>query len=143
MTLAKYTTTSLSKLFDDLDKYYIGLDSWFDGLSGLGTQNNYPPYNLIKLSNKEYKLEVAVSGFKESELSVYTLDDQLVIEGTKEEKESYHYIYRSLAERNFKRTWKLSETVTIKSVEFTYGILTVLLENNIPEPEKPKKTVYF
>ena len=147
MTLTKYNynTTSLSKFFDDIDRYTIGLDHLFDRLSTLSTQtNSYPPYNLIKVSNTDYRLELAASGFKKSELSVYTLDDQLVIEGTKDEKESHQqYIYRSLSARNFKRVWTLSESMSVKSVDFVDGLLTIFLELNVPEPEKPKKMVYF
>jgi molecular chaperone IbpA len=140
-TLTKYKTASLSKLLDDLVPYSIGLDDYFSRLSSFNTQTNYPPYNLIKQSDHRYKLEVAAAGFKSSEIHVYTENNQLVIEGKKNDKESVDYVYRSLSHRNFQRVWSLSDDVRVNSVDFNDGLLTVSLEQVIPEHQKKK--VFF
>jgi molecular chaperone IbpA len=141
-TLTKYNTSSLSKLLDDLVPYSIGLDDYFSRLSFLNTQANYPPYNLIRESDHRYRLEVAASGFKSDELHVYTENNQLIIEGKKENKENnVDYVYRSLSNRNFQRVWNLSDDLRVNSVEFDNGLLVVSLERVVPEHQK--KRVYF
>jgi molecular chaperone IbpA len=141
-SLTKYNSNTLIKLFEDLDRYSIGLDNWFDRVSTVTyPQSNYPPYNLIKESETQYKLEVAASGFKPSELTVYTENNQLVIEAEKSCKDDKEYIYRSLSHRNFKRIWSLADDVIIKSVNFEDGLLTIHLEKIIPEHQKKK--IYF
>ncbi len=141
-TLAKYDTSNLVKIFEDLDKYSIGLDNWFDKVSTITyPQSNYPPYNLIKESETEYKLEIAASGFKSSELTVYTENNELIVEGEQSCKEEKEYIYRSLSHRNFKRIWSLSEDVRVKSVNFEDGLLLIQLEKIISEHQKKK--VFF
>lgn len=140
--LSKYNANSISKFFDDLDRYSIGLDNWFDRVSTVSyPQSNYPPYNLIKESDTYYKLELAASGFKASELTVYTERNQLVIETEKSHKDEKEYVYRSLSNRNFKRIWSLSDDVCVKSVSFEDGLLIVHLEKIIPEHQKKK--VFF
>lgn len=140
--LARYNSSNLVKFLDDIDKYSIGLDRWFDRVSTIEhPQNNYPPYNLIKESDTQYRLEVAASGFKSSELTVYTENSQLVVEAEKSCKDDKEYIYRSLSHRNFKRVWSLADDVMVKSVNFEDGLLTVHLEKIVPEHQKKK--VYF
>jgi molecular chaperone IbpA len=140
--LTRYNSGNLVKFLDDIDKYSIGLDKWLDRVSTIEyPQNNYPPYNLIKESDTQYRLEVAASGFKSSELTVYTENSQLVIEAEKSCKDDKEYIYRSLSHRNFKRVWSLAEDVMVKTVSFEDGLLTVQLEKIIPEHQKKK--VYF
>ena len=140
--LAKYDTSNLVKIFEDLDKYSIGLDNWFDKVSTITyPQSNYPPYNLLKVSDTCYKLEIAASGFKSSELTVYTENNRLIVEAEKSCKEEKEYIYRSLSHRNFKRIWSLSEDVRVKSVNFEDGLLLIQLEKIISEHQKKK--VFF
>lgn len=140
--LAKYNSSNIVKFLDDIEKYSIGLDNWFDRVSTTHyPQNNYPPYNLIKESETQYKLEVAASGFKSSELTVYTENNQLIVEAEKSCKDDKEYIYRSLSHRNFKRVWSVSDDVTVKSVTFEDGLLVIHLEKIVPEHQKKK--VYF
>ena len=143
-TITKYYTANngLEKLLQDIEKNSIGMDEWFHRFGSLHeSSTNYPPYNLIKESDSHYKLEVAASGFKSSELTVYTENSQLIIEAEKSCKDDKEYIYRSLSHRNFKRVWSLADDVMVKSVNFEDGLLTVHLEKIVPEHQKKK--VYF
>lgn len=140
-TLTKYDTSNLSKFLDDLMPYSIGLDEYFSRVSSLNTQTNYPPYNLIRESDHRYRLEVAAAGFKSDELHVWTENNQLIIEGKKENKENVDYVYRSLSHRNFQRVWNLSDDVKVNSVDFNDGLLVVSLERVVPEHQKKK--VFF
>jgi len=141
MTLAKYNSTSLSKFLDDLDRSSIGLYDWLDRVTYLDTQSNYPPYNLIKESDTRFKLELAVAGFKRSELSVYTENNQLIIQSNRADKEEYKYVHRFLSQRNFKRVWPISDDIRVDNVDLVDGILTVHLDRIVPDHQKKK--VYF
>jgi molecular chaperone IbpA len=138
MTLAKYNSTSLSKFLDDLDRSSIGLYDWLDRVAYMDTQPNYPPYNLIKESDTRFRLELAVAGFKRSELSVYTENNQLIVQSTRAEKEEHNYVHRSLSQRNFKRVWSLSDDVRVDNVDLVDGMLTVHLDRIVPEHQKKK-----
>ena len=71
--LMKFHTKDLPELMDRINRYSIGMDDYFDRLGTLHeTQTNYPPYNLVQLSNVEYRLELALAGFKKKEINVYT-----------------------------------------------------------------------
>ena len=73
--LMKFHTKDLPELMDRINRYSIGMDNYFYRLGTLHeTQTNYPPYNLVQLSNVEYRLELALAGFKKEEINVYTQD---------------------------------------------------------------------
>lgn len=138
-SIVRYNYSNIDKLFNDIEKYSIGLESFFDRVKTVNnTQSNYPPYNLIKLSDTEYKIELAASGFKSNELTVYTENGQLVIEGNKSSADEKEYVYRSLSHRNFTRVWSISDDVVVKSVSFEDGLLEVLLDKVVPEHQKKK-----
>ena len=131
--LTRYRAADLPQLMEKINKYGIGLDSYFDHFFSQDQSTNYPPYNLIHLSNHESRLEVALAGFKKDEVKVYTEYGKLFVEGKVEEKEEPQYAYRGLSKRNFSRSWQLSEDVEIKQVDFEDGLLNVLLGKIVPE----------
>jgi molecular chaperone IbpA len=137
--LAKYHTANLDKFLNDIEKYSIGMDEWFHRMSALHqTESNYPPYNTIKESETEFRLEVALAGFKKNEITVYTENNKLFIEGTKEVDSGKEYIHHGLANRAFTRVWTVSDDVEVKEVTFDDGLLTVKLARVIPEHQKKK-----
>ena len=84
--LMKYHAGDLSQLMDRINRHSIGMDDYFDKIFK-AQASNYPPYNLVQLSNTESHLEVALAGFKKEEVSVYTEYGKLFIEGKKDTKE--------------------------------------------------------
>ena len=103
------------------------------------TTSNYPPYNLVQVSNTESRLELALAGFRKAEVNVYTQDGKLFIEGQKEDKETgTNYIHRGMAQRSFTRSWTLSDETEVRSVEFENGLLTVTLGRIVPEHHQRK-----
>ena len=137
--LAKYHTANIDKFLSDIDRYSIGMDEWFRGMGALQqTDTNYPPYNTIKVSETEFRLEVALAGFKKNEITVYTENNKLFIEGTKEVDSGKEYIHHGLANRAFTRVWTVSDDVEVKEVTFDDGLLTVKLARVIPEHQKKK-----
>jgi len=127
--LTRYTAADLPALMEKINKYSIGMDEYFDRLFHLHeTTSNYPPYNLVQVSNVESRLELALAGFKNKEVYVYTQDGKLFIEGQKEDKETEtNYLHKGLAQRSFTRAWTLSDDTEVRSVDFEDGLLTVTL----------------
>ena len=98
------------------------------------TTSNYPPYNLVQVSNVESRLELALAGFKNEEVNVYTEYGKLFVEGQKEDRESdANYIHKGLAQRSFKRAWTLSDDTEVRDVTFNNGLLTIVLGKVIPD----------
>jgi len=138
--LARYTAADLPALMDRITRNSIGMDEYFDRLFNFHeTTNNYPPYNLVQISNVESRLELALAGFSKKEVLVYTQDGKLFIEGQKEDKETEtNYVHKGLAQRSFTRTWTLADDTEVTSVNFEDGLLTVILGRIVPESHKRK-----
>ena len=131
--LQRYGTADLGDLMDRITKNSIGLDTYFENIFNVGTQQSYPPYNIVHVSNVESRLEIALAGFKKKEIKVYTEYGKLVVEGNKENKEDQEYLHRGLASRSFKREWSLSDDIEVKDVTFADGLLLAKLGKIIPE----------
>ena len=138
--LMRYTASDIPALFDRINKNSIGLDEYFDRVFKLHeTSTNYPPYNLVQVSNVESKLEIALAGFKKSEVNVYTQDGKLFVEGKREDRETgTEYLHRGMAQRSFTRAWTLSDETEVRSVVFEDGLLTIELGKIVPEHHKRK-----
>ena len=138
--LTRYKTADLSTILDRITRNSIGMDEYFDRLFHLHeTTSNYPPYNLVNVSNVESRLELALAGFKKKEVNVYTQDGKLFVEGQKENKETEtNYLHKGLAQRSFTRAWTLSDDTEVRSVDFEDGLLTIVLGKSIPDHHKRK-----
>ena len=94
---------------------------------------------MVKVSNVESRLEIALAGFKKKEVFVYTQDGKLFIEGQKEDKETdTEYVHKGLAQRSFTRVWTLSDETEVGSVDFEDGLLTVVLGRIVPKHHQRK-----
>ena len=114
----------------------IGFDEWYTTFDQ-SSHANYPPYNTIKLSNHEYRVEGALAGFKKEDLKVYTQEGKLIIEGSKSGDEK-NYMHKGLAQRAFTRTWALPDDLVVKSVNFEDGLLLVDIDRVIPDHQQRK-----
>jgi molecular chaperone IbpA len=139
-SITRYTAADLPALMEKINKYSIGMDEYFDRLFHLHeTTSNYPPYNLVQVSNVESRLELALAGFRKREVLVYTQDGKLFVEGQKEDKETEsNYLHKGLAQRSFTRAWTLSDDTEVRSVNFEDGLLTVTLGRIVPDHHKRK-----
>lgn len=100
----------------------------------------YPPYNIVKIDENKYAIELAVAGFGKQDLEIELKDNSLVVTGkVNTETEQDDYLYKGIANRAFTRTFSLADSVEIKNAELLNGMLKVFLENVIPEHKKPKK----
>ena len=138
--IARYTASDLPDLLDKITKNSIGMNDYLNRVFDLHeTTSNYPPYNLVKVSNVENRLELALAGFAKKEVNVYTQDGKLFVEGQREDKESdTEYLHKGLAQRSFTRAWTLSDDTEVRSVEFEDGLLSVTLGRIVPTHHQRK-----
>jgi HSP20 family molecular chaperone IbpA len=136
--LMKYNAANLDQLMDRITRNTIGMDDYFDRLFKAQEQTNYPPYNLIQVSETEVVLELALAGFKEDEVNVYTQEGKLYVEGKRGDTEEKTYVHRGVAARSFTRAWTLSDETEVRSVTFENGLLTVTLGRIVPEHHQRK-----
>jgi HSP20 family molecular chaperone IbpA len=132
--LARYHAANLPDLLEKINRNSIGLDDYLNRFWDDTTSSNYPPYNLVQVSNVESRLEIALAGFKKDEVSVYTEFGKLSVEGKKEESKSDgEFVHKGLAQRSFTRQWTLADDTEVRSVSFNDGLLVVELGKIVPE----------
>jgi len=124
----------------NLSRALIGFDQIFNQRLHQQTNSNYPPHNIVKYSDKDYAIEIAVAGFTKSEITVEVDQDQLVVRGTQGEvvNESKEYLHRGLASRDFEQTWTLAEYMEVKDAEVKDGMLIISIERIVPDSLKPR-----
>ena len=130
-------------LWRDISPFTIGFDRTFDTLVLLANSkqqtSNYPPYNIRKLSEDKYTIELAVAGFEESEIDIEAAGENLTIKGSKDQDASEGLVHQGLAARNFNKTFVLSDDMVIKGAALSNGMLYIGIERIIPEDKKPRK----
>ncbi len=99
----------------------------------------WPPYNIVKVDENKYVIEVAVAGFGRSDLEIELQDNKLLVRGATKNDEKSSYLYKGIADRAFKREFHLADTVEVQNAEIINGLLKVWLENVIPDSKKPRK----
>ena len=128
-----------AKYLMDIQRNSIGMDEWFKRFdTAYETHTNYPPYNLVKESSVDFRLEIALAGYKKEDIEVTTEWNKLFVEAKKTGDSADEYLHQGLAKRAFTRTWTLSDDVEVKDVSYVDGLLTVKLNRVIPEHQKRK-----
>jgi HSP20 family molecular chaperone IbpA len=143
MVLSKYNTANMSKLLDELDRFTIGLEPWFNSLNNsyaATSSSNYPPYDVVDLGEGKYRLKLALAGFPRDRIKVYVEKNLLTVEASNPTKDDEKYHYSGIAKRNFKRVWTLGGDIKLDDVKLLDGILTLNLST--VEPERPDRK-YF
>lgn len=105
------------------------------------TQNNYPPYNIIKVGEDLFILEFALAGFDKSDVSITVENNQLKVTGQRsevEEDEAVTFVHKGIAARKFSTVFNLPQYMEVESAIFSNGILELTLEKHVPEEKKPK-----
>ena len=128
-----------------IHKFAVGFDNIFDELQRVTTQrDNYPPYNVLKIDEDHFTIEVAVAGFQEGDISITVEKNILTIKGEqaikvyKEDELEPEYLHRGISSRNFARTFTLADHVEVVGAKAENGILMIELERKVPEEQKPK-----
>jgi molecular chaperone IbpA len=130
-----------------IHKFGIGFDSILDELMRVNAQQtntNYPPYNIVKHSEDAFAIELAVAGFREGDINITLEKNVLTIKGEQtlsldELEKDVEYVHRGISARNFDRIFTLADYVEVIGAKAENGILTIELERQVPEEQKPKK----
>ena len=133
------TVPQTAKYLLEIQKNSIGMDEWFKRFdTAFETHTNYPPYNLVKENSVNFRLEVALAGYKREDIEVTTEWNKLLVEAKKVDDTDSEYLHKGLAKRAFSRTWSLSDDVVVGDVSYADGLLTIKLNRVIPEHQKKK-----
>jgi molecular chaperone IbpA len=132
------TTFDSSPLF----RSSIGFDRIFDMLenaSRVATIDNWPPYDIAKSADNDYRITMAVAGFSPDELTVTHEPNMLVVSGQKSGEDNREYLHRGIAGRTFQRRFELADYVKVAGANLENGLLTIDLKREIPEEMKPRR----
>jgi len=128
--------------FSPLYRSVVGFDRLADLLDAASTESatGYPPYNIERTGDHEYRVEIAVAGFKRDELSIDLKESVLIVQGRKAANDvERRFVHRGLAERNFERRFQLAEYVVVTDAQLADGLLSISLRRELPEALKPRK----
>lgn len=120
----------------------VGFDRVFDLLDAVGKSesNGYPPYNIERLDENDYRITLAVAGFGEDDLDIEVRENGLTITGSrKDSDEGRQFLYQGIAGRSFERRFQLAEHVKVAGATLVNGLLNIELRREIPEAMKPRK----
>lgn len=112
----------------------------FDKLFEKTKTPTYPPYNIVKLDDEVYEIQIAVAGFGKDDITIETNRNILTVNGVSQKTETeVQYLHHGLAARDFRHTFTLADTTVVNSADIINGVLKISLENIIPEEKKPRK----
>ena len=146
LTLAPHTFPTQQDLQKMLG-FSVGFDGLFNRLNTMDTaQSGYPPYNIRKINDLQYVVELALAGFSKSDIEVEVTDGTLTIRSTtakddgadNDENNEIGFVHRGIAKRTFSRAFQLSDDIIVKDADLQYGMLIVNLERVIPDEKKPR-----
>ena len=131
-------------IWNDLRPFSVGFDDLFDHFNNtleytVKQPTSYPPYNINKVDDLNYQIEMALAGFSKKDIEIKSALSQLTIKSVesddKDEKETLH---RGISKRKFSRTFTLADDVIVNSAKLKDGMLLVELEKVVPEEKKPR-----
>ena len=133
----------LMRTFDlaPLYRSTVGFDRLFSMLDGFESAPGYPPYNIERTGENDYRITIAVAGFAEGDLSIEAKDNTLTVKGAKQAKDEQtgEVLYQGIAARAFERVFQLADYVVVKAAKLENGLLHVDLVREIPEAKKPRQ----
>ncbi|EUB99942.1 heat shock protein Hsp20 [Rhizobium sp. CF080] len=132
------TTFDFSPLF----RSSIGFDRMLNALnaaSRVETIDNWPPYDIAKTSEDDYRISMAVAAFSQDELDITQEQNMLVVSGQKASEDDSRYLHRGIAGRTFRRRFELADHVKVVGASLMNGLLTIDLKREIPEAMKPRR----
>jgi molecular chaperone IbpA len=117
----------------------VGFDRLFDMLEG-GARSDWPPYNIEKIGENDYRITMAIAGFRPEEVELMQHGPELTVIGQrKSEQEDRQILHRGLAVGNFKQVFNLADHVKVAKATLENGLLSVDLVREIPEELKPRR----
>ena len=142
--MTNITTLASHYGLDRLLSTALGFENAFAALDNAShllaaTHTAFPPVNVIKKDDYNFILELAVAGYKQDEIEITAERNSLKVTGKKTETDDRNYLVKGIAGRKFARQFVLSDTVVVRDAALADGILSIQLENVVPEEQKPRK----
>ena len=128
--------------FSPLYRSVVGFDQVADLLQTAASEagSGYPPYNIERVDDNAYRVEIAVAGFKPDELNIEVKENLLSVQGRKTANDDpRRFLHRGLAERNFERRFQLADYVVVTEAQLADGLLSISLKRELPEALKPRR----
>ena len=132
-------TLTLFDHFNTLTPYAVGFDRLFDQLaSNSRITTSYPPYDIIKEDEYNFRIEMALAGFGKEDIEVEVAENVLKIKSVKENDQDTKNVYKGISYRKFTREFTIADDIEVKDAKLEDGLLTIKLEKIVPEEKKPK-----
>ena len=129
-------------IWNDLRPFSVGFADLFDHFNNqleIKQTVSYPPYNINRIDDLNYQIEMALAGFSKTDIDIKYADNQLTIKSVdSEDKEEKETLHRGISKRKFSRTFTLAEDMKVNGAELKYGMLLIELEKIVPEEKKPR-----
>lgn len=126
--------------FSPLFRSTVGFDRLFDALDNASARPDWPPYNIERSGEHQYRISMAIAGFGPDEIELTQQGNTLIVTGQKErEQRPQEVLHQGLAFRDFKQTFNLADHVKVVSATLTNGLLAVELTREVPEQLKPRR----
>ena len=134
-------------VWNSLRPFSVGFDSIFDEFDRMleSTErysSNYPPYNIKRLNDNDYRIEVALAGYSKEDIEVELKENTLTVRNKSVDKtideKGNGVIHKGISTRQFERSFTISEDIKVKGAELKNGLLVIVLERIIPEEKKPR-----
>ena len=136
-----FTPQDLQKMMG----FSVGFDSIFDRFFDMDTtrDSGYPPYNIRKINEAQYVIEIALAGFSKDDIEVELTEGTLTVRSKKLEEQTVEvsedsYVHKGIAKRSFLRCWTLSDDMFVRGADLKDGMLIISLEKVIPDEKKPR-----
>ena len=127
----------------DLSPLYrstVGFDRLFQMLDGNAADSqSYPPYNIERLGENDYRITMAVAGFAETDLAIEVKESALTVSGKRTEDDKRSYLHQGIAARAFERRFQLADHVEVSGAKLGHGLLHIELKRVIPDAKKPRR----
>ena len=132
-------TLTLFDHFNNLTPYAVGFDRLFDQLaSSSRVTNSYPPYDILKDDDYNFKIEMALAGFSKKDIEVEVAENLLTIKSVRENNQDSKNVYIGISYRKFTREFTIADDIEVKDAKLEDGLLTIKLERIVPDEKKPK-----
>ena len=135
--------TTFDSIWRDISPFAVGFDRTFNTLELLASsrakETNYPPYNIRKISEDQYAIELAVAGFEDKDMDIELVEETLTINGNRPKESGDGLLHQGLAARDFVKKFVLSDDMVIKGAALSNGMLYVGIERIVPDEKKPQK----
>jgi molecular chaperone IbpA len=139
MRTLNFSSRDMDKIFDAAMTYSVGFEDLFNRMhASHSIHTSYPPYNIVKETESEWRIEMALAGWSRDDLEISTETNVLCVKSKADKDSDDDYIHRGVAKRSFARSFNISEDVEVGDISYKDGLLAIHLTKIVPEKQKRK-----